>query len=145
MSELKLKENQPKRIISASLVVAISIIGGTLLHSINSEHIVFIWLSTAVFMLGPLLATMLVWSSVKYDGWLFTTAVLLSMAIVIPWAFINPSVWATSYLPQLGLWGNVLFIVLLTSCVSAERPSKVINWLLTGFYLLIMMVMPFLL
>ena len=133
-----------KRIIGAALITAVSILMGALLHTVGSENVALIWLTTAVYMLGPILATIIIWPSIGFDGWLFTTAVLLSLAIVIPWSFINPSAWANTFLPQLGQWANVLFIVLLTTCVNAERPPKFINWLLTGVYLLIMLAMPLL-
>lgn len=145
MSELKLKKIQSKRIILAALVVAASVVVGALLHTADSENVALVWLTTAVYMLGPVLAALIVWPLVAYDGWLLLTAVVLSLAVVIPWAFINPSAWATSFLPQLGQWANVLFIVLLTTHVSAGRPPRFISWLLSGFYLLIVLGMPFLL
>ena len=73
------------------------------------------------------------------------TAVLLSLAIVGPWAFVSPSAWATSFLPQLGQGANVLFIVLLVSQMSARRPASGMSWALTGCYLLILLGLPFLL
>lgn len=142
MSEYKLKKSKPKRIIAAALLTAVSVLGGAWLHAINSESAALIWLTTAVYMLGPILAALLVWPLLVDEGWLFMTAVLLSLAVVVPWAFVKPSVWATTYLPQLGLWANVLFIVLLMTQVGAGRPSKLISWSLTGFYLLIMLTMP---
>lgn len=145
MNEYKLKMGKPKRIITAALLTAVSVLGGALLHSLNSESAALIWLTAAVYMLGPILAALLMWPLPECDGWLFLTAVALSLAVVVPWAFVQPAVWAAAYLPQLGLWANVLFIVLLTTQSGAGRPSKVISWSLTGFYLLIMLIMPFLL
>ena len=145
MSEYKIKQKYKQRIIAAALVVAASILGGALLNSLNSESAAVIWLTTAVYMAGPILAALIVWPLTAYDGWLFLTAVLLSCAVVIPWAFINPAVWAANILSQLGQWANVLFIILLIIGVSAERPSRRLSWALTGFYCLIMLVLPVLL
>ncbi|MCP4360871.1 MAG: hypothetical protein GY796_22920 [Chloroflexi bacterium] len=75
---------------------------------------------------------------------MFVTAVLLTLTIIIPWAFINPIHWATTQMPQLGYWANVLFFVLLITNMGAKRPPRNLARLLTGFYLLIMWILAFL-
>jgi len=134
-----------KRTMGASLMVAALVLAGALLHRMSNGNAGLIWLTTAVYMLGPISAALIVWPLVKFDGWLFLTAVFLSLAIVVPWAFIDPSAWVASFLPQLGQWANVLVIVLLVSHVSAGKAPRGINWALTSFYLLILLGLPLLL
>jgi hypothetical protein len=68
--------------------------------------------------------------------------VFLSLALVIPWAFINPAQWAAVLLPQFGMWANILFAILFISAISEERLSRKMAWGLTGFYLLLMVGLP---
>lgn len=142
MSEYKTMKQKKARKFAAALATATSIILGAWLYRLSDGNVALIWVSTAVYMLGPIVATLIVWPVVAYDGWLFTTAVLLSLAVVVPWSFINPTKWVTVLLPQFGMWANILFVILLISAVSEERLSRKMAWGLTGFYLLLMVGLP---
>lgn len=137
-----LKHEKQKRLIGASGVLAATLLGGTLCHSIAGEQLAGVWLGTALYMFGPILAAVLVLPLVDGDWWLFTTAVLLSLAILLPWALVDPARWAASLMPQLGLWAHVLFTVLLVSGVAAKRLPRQLAWTLSGFYLLILLLLP---
>lgn len=145
MADLKVNPLRGGRVIGAALALAVAMLAGAWLPLLGAGQPAVIWVTTAVYMLGPLAAAALVLPLLNGDWWLFVTAVLIALAIVFPWALINPARWAAVQLPQLGLWGNVLFGGLLFSCVSAGRPSRTLSWLLTGFYLLIMWVVAALL
>ncbi len=132
-----------RRLIGAALVVAGGILLATALHSFGPDGMLTVWLATAVFLLAPLLAALLV-RPLLDDWWLYVTAVLLGLSIIVPAAFLNPAYWAAEQLPQLGRWANVLFFVLLIGTVKVGRPSKAISWLLTGFYVVIMWLLAFL-
>ncbi len=139
MSEYKLKKGENKnRIIAAAAVVAAVILGGAFL---STDSVTAVWLLAALYMLGPLVAAVLV-RPLQGDWWLFVTATILSLGIVLPWSFIHPAQWAVVYLPQLGLWANLLFLVLLITSVGSGQPPRKLCWALTGFYLLILLVMP---
>ena len=141
MSEYKLKKGENKnRIIAAALVIATVILGGAF---VSTESVTAVWLLAAWYMLGPLVAAVLVrpW---QRDWWLFGTATLFSLGIVLPWSFIHPAQWATVYLPELGLWANLLIFVLLITSAGAGQPPRKLCWALTGFYLLILLALPIL-
>lgn len=142
MAEYKLKKRGDGRILAASLVSAAAVIGSAGLHALAGEWHVGIWLAAAVAMMGPLLAAVILWPRLEEGGWLFTTAVFLAVPIVIPWAFIDPARWAAEILPQLGMWANVLFSGLWIAVVGAGRPPRKLSWALTGFYLLILLILP---
>lgn len=137
------KMDEGGRIIGAALVVAGGILAGSAVHSFGPEGVLTVWLAAAVFMLAPLLAALLV-RPLLDDWWLYVTAVFLSISIIIPAALLNPAYWAAEQLPQLGMYANILFFVLLISQVKAGRPSKAVSWLLTGGYVLIMWLLTFL-
>ncbi|MCL4262752.1 MAG: hypothetical protein KJ069_06035 [Anaerolineae bacterium] len=139
MSEYKLKKGENKnRIIAAALVVAAVILGGAFM---STDGVTAVWSLAALYMLGPLVAAMLV-RPLQSDWWLFGTATLLSLGIVLPWSFIHPAQWAAVYLPELGFWANLLFLVLLITSVGAGQPPRKLCWALTGVYLLILLALP---
>ncbi|HRQ40241.1 MAG TPA: hypothetical protein PLD25_20210 [Chloroflexota bacterium] len=139
MSDYKLKKGENKsRIIAAAAVVAVVILGGAFM---STDGVTAVWLLAALYMLGPLAAAVLV-RPLQNDGWLFITATILSLGIVLPWSFINPAQWATVYLPELGFWANLLFLILLITSVGAGQPPRKLCWALTGFYLLILLALP---
>ena len=132
-----------RRIIGAALLVAGGILLATVVHGFGPDGVLTVWLAAAVFLLAPLLAALLA-RPLLDDWWLYVTAVLLGLSIIIPAAFLHPAYWAAEQLPQLGRWANVLFFVLLISTVKVGRPSKAVSWLLTGFYVVIMWLLAFL-
>ena len=144
MDEYKLKEGELKkgehkgRIMAAAVVVAGAILGGAFM---STNGVTAVWSLAALYMLGPLVAAMLV-RPLQDDWWLFVTATILSLGIVVPWSFIHPAQWATVYLPQLGFWANLLFLVLLITSVGAGQPPRKLCWALTGVYLLILLALP---
>jgi len=139
MDEYKLKNGENKgRILAAAGVIAVVIVGGAF---ISAESPTAVWLLAAWYMLGPLVAAMLV-RPLQRDWWLFGTATLLSLGIVIPWSFLHPAQWATVYLPELGLWANLLIFVLLITSAGAGQPPRKLCWALSGFYLLILLALP---
>lgn len=139
MDEYKLKKGENKnRIIAAAIVVAVVILGGAFM---STDGVTAVWLLAALYMMGPLVAAMLV-RPLQDDWWLFFTATILSWGIVLPWAFIHPAQWAAVYLPELGFWANLLFLVLLITSVGAGQPPRKLCWALTGVYLLILLALP---
>ncbi|HFE67514.1 MAG TPA: hypothetical protein ENJ93_09660 [Chloroflexi bacterium] len=137
------KMDEGGRIIGAALVVAGGILAATAVHRFGPDSVLTVWLTAAVFLLAPLLAALLV-RPLLDDWWLYVTAVLLGLSIIIPAAFLHPAYWAAEQLPQLGRWANVLFFVLLIVAAKTGRPSKAVSWLLTGFYVVIMWLLAFL-
>lgn len=139
MSEYKLKKGENKsRIMAAAVVVAVVILGGAFM---STDGVTAVWLLAALYMLGPLVAAVLV-RPLQDDWWLFVTATILSLGIVFPWSLLSPARWAAVYLPQLGFWANLLFFILLITSVGAGQPPRKLCWVLTGFYLLILLALP---
>lgn len=140
--QIETKENN-KRLLGTAVLVAGGILTGSALAGAAGENVGLIWLTAAVYML-TLLAAALLAQPLQRDRWLFVTAVLLSLSIIIPAAILNPSYWAAEQLPLLGMYANILFFVLLISQNKAGRPSRTTSWFLTGFYVIIMVFLAFL-
>jgi hypothetical protein len=139
MSEYKLKKGEHKgRIMAAAGVIAAAMVGGAFM---STDGVTAVWLQAAVYMLGPLVAAVLV-RPLPDDWWLFFTATILSLGIVLPWAVIHPAQWAAVYLPELGFWANLLFLILLITSAGAGQPPRKLWWALTCFYLLILLALP---
>ncbi len=120
MADLKVNPRPCSRIIGAALVLAVAMLAGAWLPLLGAGQPAVIWATTAVYMLGPLVAATLVLPLLNGGWWLFVTAVLMALAIIFPWALVNPGHWAAVQMPQLGLWGNVLFGGLLVAVYQRD-------------------------
>lgn len=143
MKMYKQEVNQAGRLIVGSLVIAGALlIAAAVQASPLESDLLRSFVTTAVYMLGPLVAAIIVLPTAQHKAWLYITATLMSLAIVIPWSFINPSAWAQTYLVQLGSSANTLFFMLMVIVSAVECKSTKILWLVTAVYLAIMVVLP---
>ena len=133
------------RVILASLAVAGSIIGASLVQTTGLESVGSVWLATAVYMLGVLVAAWIMTPLIEGKGWLWLTAVLLALTIIFPGAILDTEKWVADQLPQLGLAASTLFIILAISMVEQSNQNTNKRWIITGGYVLIMLLLTFLL
>ncbi len=134
------------RIIAASILLAAVLIVGSLVQISSIENeLVRVWVTTAVYMLGPLIASVILLPIVADRKWLYITASLMSLAIVFPWVLIDSATWAQTYMPKLGYYCNILFaVIIITNSVDKETSSKHL-WMITGLFLAVLWVLPILL
>jgi hypothetical protein len=143
MKTHKQELNQSGRLILGSLVIAAALLIAAAGQASPLENeLLRSFVTTAVYMLGPLVAAIIVLPAAKHKAWLYITATLMSLAIVIPWSFIDPAAWAQTYLVQLGSSANTLFFMLMVVTTAVECKSTKILWLITAVYLAIMVVLP---
>ena len=143
MKMYKQELDQSGLIILASLVIAGALLLASAIQAIPLENeAIRAFVTTAVYMLGPLFAALIVLPIAKHRAWLYITATLMSLAIVIPWSFVSPATWAQEYLVQLGSNANILFFMLMAVATTVECKSTKILWLVTAVYLTIMVVLP---
>ena len=143
MKTHKQELNQSGRLILGSLVIAAALLIAAAVQASPLENeLLRSFVTTAVYMLGPLAAALIVLPIAKHKVWLYITATLMSLAIVIPWSFINPAVWAQQHLVELGSNANTLFFMLMVVTTAVECKSTRILWLVTAVYLAIMVVLP---
>lgn len=135
--------NQSGLIILGSLVIAgVLLLASAIQASPLENEVIRGFATTAVYMLGPLVAAIIVLPVAKHKAWLYITATLMSLAIVFPWSFINPTAWTQEYLVQLGSNANILFFMLMVMATTVECKSTKVLWLVTAVYLTIMVVLP---
>lgn len=140
MKTHKREIHESGRIIAGSMMLAGVLLLASLLYGSSIENeTIRIFATTAVYMLGPLLSALIVLPIANNKQWLYITATLMSLAIVIPWAFINPTAWGQEYMVQLGSYANMMFFVILISAATTEAKSTKILWLITAVYLIILM------
>jgi hypothetical protein len=121
MKTHKQELNQSGRLILGSLVIAAALLIAAAGQASPLENeLLRSFVTTAVYMLGPLVAAI----------------------IVLPAAFIDPAAWAQTYLVQLGSSANTLFFMLMVVTTAVECKSTKILWLITAVYLAIMVVLP---
>ena len=143
MKTYKHEFNQSGRLIAGSLVIATVLLVASFIQGSSLENeVIRVFATTAVYMLGPLMAALIMLPVIQYGKWLYITATLMSLAMVIPWSFINPTVWSQDHLVQLGSNGNILFFMLMVVATTVECKSTKILWLVTAVYLAIMLVLP---
>ena len=140
------KLNDSKRLIGASLILAGTILLGSLLQvNIAKGNAISVLTTTAVYMLGPLCAAIIMLPITKDKKWLYATATLMSLAIVFPWALIDTATWAQTYMAQLGHYCNILFVMIIISNNSNDDVSHKHLWVITGFFLFVLFILPILL
>ena len=137
------KLNRSKRTIVASLILAGAILLGALLQTNLAEGAPFwVFVTTAVYMLGPLLSAVVMLPVSQNRKWLYASATLMSWAIVFPWAFIDTSAWVQTYMAQLGHYGNILFaMVIITDAANESKPQKHL-WVVTTIFMMVLLIMP---
>jgi hypothetical protein len=142
MSIEPVKKLLRNRLILASLVIAGSMIGAALWQETGDGET---WTVTAVYMLGIFGAAWIMMPMVKEERWLWITAVLMALTIVLPGAILNREQWASTQLQNLGSTANTLFLVLMLS--TTQQPSRYADkkWIITGVYVLIMLILTILL
>jgi len=145
MGKEKSAQQTAGRSLIAALIVAGSILGASFIQGQNGVPAILAWLATAIYMSGLLAAAWLLGPPATAGWWLFGTATLLGLTIVIPGAFLDPVHWAASQLYQLGFSAGSLFIVLAISVTGQPEPGSKKRRVITGFYVLIMLVLTVLL
>ncbi len=135
--------NQSGRLILGSLITAAALLIASAIQTSPLENeVVRGFATTAVYMLGPLIAALIALPITQHKAWLYITAILMSLSIVVPWSFIDPTAWGQNYLVQLGSNANILFFMLMVVATTVECKSTKIVWLATAVDLAIMVVLP---
>ena len=144
MKTNKMEIQQSGRLIAGSLILAGALVLASYVYGSSIENdAIRIFVTTAVYMLGPLVSAIIVLPATVHKRWLYITATLMSWIIVIPWAFINPTAWVQDYMVQLGSYTNMMFFILLIAAVTSEAKSTKILWLITAVYLIILALIAF--
>ena len=140
------KLNGAKRTIVASLIIAGTILLGALLQTNLAEGSPFwVFVTTAVYMLGPLLSAVVMLPVSQNRRWLYASATLMSWVIVFPWAFIDTSAWVQTHMAQLGHYCNILFVMMIIADNANDSHPKKHLWVITTMFITVLLVMPIIL
>lgn len=140
------KLNDSRRPIWAALIVAgVILLGALLQNNITEDTPFWVFATTAVYMLGPLLSAIIMLPMTIDRKWLYATATIMSWAIVFPWALIDTAAWAQTYMAQLGHYCNILFVmIIISNNVRTDSPRKHL-WIITAIFITVLWILPILL